>query len=214
MNDDWRLQIDFREDGPVDALEDHLDARELEHDLSKAFHDKVIVSRNGTTIFLYAGDREQSEAARSLVEQFARENEEEIEVDFKRWHPLSQEWEPADRPLPADAAARAEEHQAKIAKEREESEEQGYPQYEVQVELPSRDEADRFAEQLRGEGLPTVHRAHYVLVGAADEDAADALGERIRSEAPAGSKVAVQGTLKEIEDDFPHPFAFLGGLGG
>jgi hypothetical protein len=214
MNDDWRLQIDFRDDGPVDALEDHLDAREVEHDLSNAFQDKVIVSRNGTTIFLYAGDQEQSERARAVVERFARENKEEIEVDFKRWHPLSQEWEPAEQPLPEDAAARAEEHQEKIAKEREETAEQGYPQYEVQVELPSRDEADRFAEQLRGEGLPTVHRAHYVLVGAADEDAAKALGERIRGEAPAGSKVAVQGTFQEVADDFPNPFAFLGGLGG
>lgn len=214
MNDDWRLQIHFRDDGILDSLHDRLDAEELELDLSRAFHDKVIVSRNGTTVFLYAGDRKQAELARELVERFARENEEEIEVDFKRWHPLSQEWEPADRPLPDDAAARAEEHQEKIAKERQETEEQGYPQYEVQVELPSREEADRFAEQLRGEGLPTVHRAHYVLVGAADEDAAEGLGERIRGEAPAGSKVAVQGSFKEIADDFPNPFAFLGGLGG
>lgn len=214
MNDDWRLQIDFRDDGILDSLHDRLDAEELELDLSRAFHDKVIVSRNGTTVFLYAGDRKQSELARGEVERFARENDEEIEIDFSRWHPLSQEWEPADKPLPEDAAARAEEHQARIAKERQETEEQGYPQYEVQVELPSRDEAHRFAERLRDEGLPTVHRAHYVLVGAADEEAAEALADRIRGEAPAGSKVAVQGTFKEIADDFPNPFAFLGGLGG
>lgn len=61
MNDDWRVQVDFRADGPLDALLDRLDAQELEHDLSRAFHDRVIVSRNGTTIFLYAGDREQAE---------------------------------------------------------------------------------------------------------------------------------------------------------
>jgi hypothetical protein len=84
----------------------------------------------------------------------------------------------------------------------------------VQVELPSRDEADRFAERLRSEGLPTVHRAHYVLVGAADEDSARELADRVRSEAPAGSQVAVQGTFKEIADDLPNPFAFLGGLAG
>jgi len=214
MNDDWRLQIDFRDDGPVDALEDHLDARELEHDLSNAFQDKVIVSRNGTTIFLYAGDREQSERARALVERFARENEEEIEVDFKRWHPLSLDWEPADEPLPEDAAARAAEHQVRIAKEREETEEQGYPRYEVQIELPSREEADAFADRLRAEGLPTARRWRVVLVGTADEDAAKALSERIRGEVPAGTKVAVAGTLHEAEDDVPRPFAFLGGLGG
>jgi hypothetical protein len=214
MNDDWRLQIDFRDDGPLDALWDRLDAEELEYDLSRAFHDKVIVSRNGTTVFLYAGDRKQSERGRALVERLCKENEEEVAIDFRRWHPLSQEWEPADRPLPEDAAARAAEHQARIAKERKETEAQGYPQYEVQVELPSRDEADRFAERLRGEGLPTVHRAHYVLVGASDETGARELADRIRGEAPAGSRVAVQGTFKEIADDLPNPFAFLGGLAG
>jgi hypothetical protein len=56
MNDDWRLQIDFVDEGLADHLHDRLDAQELEHDLSSAFHDRVIVSRNGTTIFLYAGD--------------------------------------------------------------------------------------------------------------------------------------------------------------
>ncbi len=214
MNDDWRLQIDFRDDGPVDALEDHLDARELEHDLSNAFQDKVIVSRNGTTIFLYAGDREQSERARALVERFAGENEEEIEVDFTRWHPLSLAWEPADEPLPEDAAARAAEHQVRIAKERQETEEQGYPRYEVQIELPSREQADAFADRLRAEGLPTARRWRVILVGTADEDAAKALSARIRGEVPAGTKVAVAGTLHEAEDDVPRPFAFLGGLVG
>jgi hypothetical protein len=214
MNDDWRVQVDFRDDGVADALHDRLDAKELEHDLSEAFHDRVIVSRNGTTIFLYAGDREQAEKARELVLRLAVEDEEEVEVDFRRWHPLSLEWEPADEPLPEDAAAKAAEHQEKIAKERRETEEQGYPQYEVQIELPSRDEADAFADRLRAERLPTVRRWRVVLAGAADEDAAAALAERVRGEVPPGTKVAVAATLREAEDDLPRPFAFLGGLAG
>src|SRR4051794_26900551 len=165
MNDDWRLQIDFVAEGRADALHDRLDAHELEHDLSEAFHDRVIVSRNGTTIFLYAGDREQAEKVRELVVRLTAEDEEEGDVDFRRWHPLSLEWEPADEPLPEGAAAQAAEHQERIAKERRETEEQGYPRYEVQVELPSWDEADAFADRLRAEGLPTVRRWRVVLVG-------------------------------------------------
>jgi len=213
-SDDWRLQIDFRDDGVVDALQDRLDARELEHDLSEAFHDRVIVSRNGTTLFLYAGDQQQAEKARGLVEQLTIEDEEEVSIDFRRWHPLSHEWEPADEPLPGDAEAQAAEHQVRIAKERRETEEQGYPQYEAQVELPSIDEAGEFADRYRVEGLPTVQRWRVVLVGAPDEDAARALADRIRSEAPAGSKVGVAASMREAEDDMPRPFAFLGGLAG
>ena len=214
MNDDWRLRVDFQDDGPLDALQDRLDAEDLEHDLSEAFHDRVIVSNNGTTIFLYAGDQEQAEKARDLVVQLTDEDEEEVAIDFRRWHPLSLEWEPADEPLPEDAAARAAEHQERIAKERQETEEQGYPRYEVQAKLPSRGEADALADRLRAEGLPTVRRWRVVLVGAADEDAAEALARRIRGEVPADSTVAIAGTLHEAEDDVRRPFAFLGGLAG
>jgi hypothetical protein len=213
-NDDWRLQVDFVAESHADALHDRLDARELEHDLDEAFHDRVIVSRNETTIFLYAGNREQAEKARGLVERLAEENEEEVRVDFTRWHPIALEWRPADEPLPQDAEERAAEHQAKIAGERKETEEQGYPPYEVRIDLPSHGEAEEFADRIRSEGLPVAHRWKYVLVGAADEDAAKELAERIRGEAPTGSQISVEGTFKEIADDLRNPFAFLGGLGG
>jgi hypothetical protein len=215
MNDDWRLRIEFRDDGVADAIKDHLDAQHLEHDLSSAFHDRVVVSRNGSTIFLYTGDREQAERAGGVVQRWAADNREELDIDYTRWHPLALEWRPADEPLPEDAVAKAAEHQARIARERRETEEQGYPQYEVRISFPSREEADSFADRLRGERLPTVHRWRHVLVGAADADAAEALAERIRGEAPPGSEVAVEATWKEMADDLPsNPFAFLGGLAG
>jgi hypothetical protein len=213
MNDDWRLQIDFVAQSFADALHDRLDAEELEHDLSRAFHDRVIVSNNGTTIYLYAGDREQAEKARVLVERLTQEDEEEIGVTFTRWHPEAEEWRPADEPLPADADTRAAEHAARVARERQESEANGYPEYEVRIDLPSHKEAEEFAERLRGEGLPTVHRWKYVLVGASDEDSANQLAERIRGEAPADSSVAVEGTWREAYAERPRsPFWFLGGL--
>jgi hypothetical protein len=213
MNDDWRLQIDFVEEGFGDALHDRLDAEELEHDLSNAFQDRVIVSNDGTTIFLYAGDREQAEKAQKLVERLTAEDGEEVKVSFTRWHPEAEEWRPADEPLPDDAAAKAEEHGARVAREREESAENGSPEYEVRVDLPSHKEAREFAERLQAEGLPTVHRWKYVLLGAADEDSANRLAERIRGEVPAGSSVAVEGTWSEAYAERPHsPFWFLGGL--
>jgi hypothetical protein len=213
MNDDWRLQIDFVAEGRADALHDRLDAEELEHDLSEAFHDRVIVSNNGTTIFLYAGDREQAEKAQKLVERLTREEEEEVEIDFRRWHPEAEEWRPADEPLPAGAEAAAAEHAVRVARERHESEESGYPEYEVRVDLPSHGEAKDLVERLSAEGLRSVHRWKYVLLGTADEDSANELAERIRSEVPPGSRVAVEGTWREAYDERSHsPFSFLGGL--
>ena len=49
---------------------------------------------------------------------------------------------------------------------------------------------------------------------ATDEDSAKPLAERIRSEAPAGSRVKVEGTWAvAYAERPPNPFAVLGGLG-
>lgn len=79
--------------------------------------------------------------------------------------------------------------------------------------LPSRHDAVHFSEQLNTEGLPAVRRWKYLLVGATDEDSAKALAERIRGEAPLGSRVNVEGTLAAIYAERPNPFAVLNGLG-
>ena len=84
----------------------------------------------------------------------------------------------------------------------------------MRVDLPSRHDALRFAERLREEGLPTVHRWKFLLVGATDEDNARALAERIRSEASSGSQVIVEGTWQAAYAEQSYtPFAVLGGLG-
>jgi hypothetical protein len=213
-SDDWRLEIVFRDDGIADALKDELDSNGLRHELSTAFHDRVIVSHEGSTIFLYAGDREQAEKARTLVESYAEHEKEELSVEFTRWHPLALEWRPADEPLPDDVEAEAAEHQARIAAERKECEEQGYPDWEIRVSLPAFHEASEWAARFRAEGLPTVHRWRHLLIGAADEDQAKEIAKRLKSELPAGNDVAVEGDLREIEHSMPpSPFWFLGGLG-
>jgi hypothetical protein len=187
----------------------------LEHDLSDAFHDRVIVSRDGDRVFLYAGTREQAEAARKLIDKLAAEHGWNVGAELKRWHPTAEEWEDPDLPLPDGDAAQAAEHAALIAAECREMEERGYPEFEVRVDLPSRHDAAGFEERLRGEGLPAVRRGKYLLVGATDEDQAKALAERIEAEAPGESSVKVEGTWQAMYGERPsNPFAIFGGLGG
>lgn len=215
MNDEWRLQVDPRDPQHAQALTERLQAHELQRDLSDAFDDKVIVTRDDARVFLYAGSKEQAESARELILALAKQHRWNLDLDLKRWHPAAEDWEDPDRALPASDSAVEAEHEELIAAERTQAEERGYPEFEVRVDLPSRHEAEQFAERLRSEGLPAVHRWKYLLVGAADEDSAKALAERIRSEAPEGSEVSVEGTWKAAYDERPpNPFAFLGGLGG
>jgi hypothetical protein len=214
MNDDWRLQVDLHEEDRAHALTDRLDAHKLQHNLSEAFYDRVVVTRDGSQVFLYAGTREQAERAQGVIEAEARQHGWTLDVDFRRWHPSAEVWEEPDKPLPESDADKLAEHEALMAREREETVKRGYPEFEVRVDLPSHHDAVGLSERLREEGLPAVHRWRYLLVGATDEDSAQALAERIRNEAPTDSQVAVEGTWAVVCAERPsNPFAVLGGLG-
>jgi hypothetical protein len=215
MNDDWRVRIDVHDDGRARWLSEQLDADELEHDLLQSFHDRVAVSVDGPVLFCYAGTREQAQRVADLVRRLAQQHDMTVDVQIAHWHPVSEEWESPSEPLPADAVDLEVEREERVADEREESAEQGYPEFEVRVQCRSRHDASELSHRLEREHVPHVHRWNYLLVGATDEDSAKTIADRLRGEAPAGSEVVVEINRRVIYDDRPwNPFTLLGGLGG
>lgn len=214
MNDDWRLRVDVHDAARAGWLTERLDASELEHKLERAFHDRVIVSQEGHHLFCYTGTREQAEAAESLIRSLAGEHGWQLDCELRRWHPEAEEWEAPEAPLPSTPAQHDAEHAARIARERCEAREQGYPSFEVRVQCRSEHDCRGFAEQLEAEGLAVVRRGHFLIVGAADEDTAQELATRFHREAPDGSAVVAEGTVPAVMAGTSNPFAVFGGLGG
>ncbi|HEX4009621.1 MAG TPA: hypothetical protein VHX62_06420 [Solirubrobacteraceae bacterium] len=215
MNDDWRVVITLRENGLAHQLAEQLNADELEHDLQHSFHDRVVVSVDGPTVFCYTGTRDQAQRAQELIRQIAAEHGWPVELSLSHWHPVAEEWQDPDAAEPAGAAATETEREERVADEREDSSDQGYPEFEVRVQFETRHDAGEFAHRLSAEEVPHVHRWSYVLVGANDEDSAGALADRLRAEAPAGSDVTVERNQRSIYEHRPwNPFTLLGGLGG
>ena len=215
MNDEWRLQIDLQGERDAGSLTERLNAAELEHQLSEAFHDRLIVSGEGSRVFVYAGTRGQAERARDLIAKLAGAHGWDLAIELTHWHPEAERWEDPELPLPEGDAARVAEHEELIAAERQRLARTGEPEFEVRVDLPSHREAVRFAELLRAEGMPAVRRWKYLVVGATDEDAARALATRLEGEAPADSEVTVEGSGQVAYAERPaNPFAVFGGLGG
>ncbi len=215
MDDDWRLRIRLTDSREAGELTEELRAHTLQEDLRRTMHDRVIVSTDAADVFCYAGDREQAEAAAQTVTRLAGQRSWEPRFELRHWHPTAERWEEADVPLPADDAARAAERAERIAAERDESAQQGYPEFEVRVQCGSRGQAGELATRLRDRGIPVVQRFSAVLVGAADEDSAEQLARRLRGEAPGGAQVTVEGNLRAVYDDGPwRPFSILGGMGG
>jgi len=216
MSDDWRLKVGLFDDSAAKALTERLDAEKLSDEFEESFADRLIVSGDGPNVLVYAGDREQADRAAETIRAIAAEHDWHVTFDLKRWHPTAEEWEDPDKPLPETDAQRAEEHAQLVAREREETTERGYAEYEVKIHCSSHRDTVKLADRLRDEGLPTVHRWKYILVGATDEDSANALAERLRAEAPAGATVTAEVSERATWDDDPGrgSFAWFGGLGG
>jgi hypothetical protein len=210
------LRVALVDDGVAKALTERLEAERLGEDLQKSYGDRLIVSGDGADVLVYAGERAQAEAAADAIRAIAATHDWDVELELKRWHPEAEEWEDADAALPASAAEHAAEHAQRIAREREDTAERGYAEYEVKVHCSSHRDTVKLAERLQDEGLPIVRRWKYVLVGAADEDAAGGLAERLRAEAPPGATVTAEVSQRATYDDDPGrgSFAIFGGLGG
>ncbi|HLY48981.1 MAG TPA: hypothetical protein VKR21_07280 [Solirubrobacteraceae bacterium] len=219
MSDDWRLRVELEDERRASELAHRLSKSDLAHDLQTTFRDRVVVSRDGAEVFCYADTREQAEAAGRAISALAAQEGWQIAVELRHWHPVAEEWEDPDEPLPANEAERAAEHAEVMQAERAEAAEQGFADFEVRVRCGSRREAEELARRLDAEGIPSIHRWEFVVVAATDEDAANALGERIRAEAPPGSTVSVEASVSEAVAEAPlatpfSPFAVFGGLGG
>jgi hypothetical protein len=215
VSDDWRLRIHLPEGGRGRLMAENLAAAKLEHELEESLSDRVAVSHDEDDVFVYAGVREDAERAARLARSVTSQRGWEVETELARWHPEAEEWEDPDKPLPSTAAELATEHAERIEHEREESREQGYAEFEVRVQCPSRAEAIELQEHLRSEGIPSLRRWRYLLVGAPDEDAATALARKIGSEAAPGAVVSTEGTARAANELVPgNPFALFGGLGG
>ncbi len=219
MNDDWRLRVNLEEAGIAHELTSRLEAFDLAHDLRTSFGDRVIVSRDGPEVFCYAATLEQAQAAERAIRAVAEEHGWNLSTRVERWHPVAEQWEDPNELLPDTVSDTAAERAEMLARERLESAEQGYPDYEVRVRCASQQAARELAVRLREEGIQTVQRREFLLAGAPDEDAAASLAERIRREAPADAGVSTEASLAEVVSESPfatpfNPFAVFGGLAG
>ncbi|MEX0817334.1 MAG: hypothetical protein WD027_07795 [Gaiellales bacterium] len=214
MADDWRVTVDFDDEADGTDLVEWLQAARFEAAERGRFGDRVIVSRDGARVYLYADSDERAREALIRVEERLAEAGRAARLSLAHWHPVSQEWEDAEVPLPQTEAEVDAEEDVRQAREAAESLERGYAAWEVRVELSSPEETARLAERLESEGIPVVRRHRYLLAGAANEDEADALADRLRSESPS-ARIEVEPGGASVWEVMPqNPFAIFGGLGG
>lgn len=215
MAEDWRITIDFDDEGDGTQLVEWLSARRFESEERDRLGGRVAVSRDGPRVYLYADTEELARDADGIVRSLLSSEGRQALIALERWHPVEQDWKDALLPLPQTEDEVEVEHDRQQEREAAESLASGHAEWEVRVSLPSREATDALADRLEGEGIPVVKRATYLLVGAVNQDEAKALAERLRSEAPEGAEVEVEpGGAMVWEVSPQNPFAVFGGLGG
>lgn len=214
MSDDWRVRVSIDEAGHAAQIAEQIRSGRLKHELQTAAGERVVVSVDDDRVFLYAGSRSQAEAAAAAVSALATQRGLTVRTELRHWHPVAQQWEDPAAPLPQEREALTGELAELARQEDEQARELGYAEFEVRVQLPTRHETVAFAEQLQAQNIRYLRRWHYLLIGAADEPAAEQLAAQLKSQAPDGAAVTVEGTGKAAEAELPpNPFAVFGGLG-
>jgi hypothetical protein len=214
MADDWRVTIDFDDEGDGAQFTEWLAAVQLEADERHQIGDRVVVSRDGPRVFLYADSDEQARAVYQTATARIESEGRSAATALERWHPVEQAWKDASVPLPETDAELSAEHERLQEREAAESIEKGRAEWEVRIELPTHEETVALAEQLESEGIPVVRRHTFLLAGALNEDDAHALAKRLEAEAPKGARIEVEpggGLVWEVAPE--NPFAIFGGLG-
>jgi hypothetical protein len=215
MADDWRLTVDFDDEGDGTQLVEWLAARRLEDQERERLRGRVVVSRDGPRVFLYADAEELASDTEGVVRAHLSSEGIEARIALERWHPVEQDWKDATEPLPETEAEILAEHERQQEREAAESFASGHAEWEVRVALATREATEALADRLAAEGFPVIRRATFLLVGAANQDDATALAERLRAESPEGARVEVEpggGMVWEVTPR--NPFAVFGGLGG
>ena len=192
--DDWRIRIELPDEEGARGFLDRLgltrgDAEELADELRAQ---RLAVSRDGDTVFVYAATGMQAEQASRVVEH-ELEDEGMTPTRFvtERWLRDEERWD--DEPDTGDSE--------------EDLLRRGYAPWEVRVECETLGEADELADRLRSEGFDVSRTFRYVIAGTADREQAVELARRVHGRVEPGGEL-----VYEVQPS--NPFAVFGGLGG
>jgi len=191
-SDDWRVTISVTGQANAGPALRPAGMREVEEDIRREVGRGVAVGAGDEQIFLYAGTETAARDAERIARDVLAGHGLAAEPALHRWHPIEERWENPDVPMPQTEAERKAEHQRLADAETAESLATGVAQWEVRVELGSHRQAVTLARKLEGEGRAVVRRWKFLLIGANNQDEAQALAEQIRQEAPLDAAVIAE----------------------
>lgn len=192
-SNDWRITVRLHDSAQAGHALASLGAHQVETEIHQRLGGRVVVGADGgDELFLYTHTRDAAAAAQQSVSELLASHGVKADYTTERWHPVAEEWEPADVELPDTTAEVTAERRQLDAEETKESLAGGVALFEVRVQLPSHHDSVALAARLSTEGYSVVRRWRFLVVGANNADQAEDFAGRIRQEAPAGSVISTE----------------------
>jgi hypothetical protein len=175
MADEWRVEVELSDEGHGLSLGERLRTLDLDDDARERLGDRVVVTRDGSRMFLYTRSDAEAKAADEVVQRLADEEGVDAKTSVTRWNEEAEAWTGE-----GEAAGSTEPEKA------------GEADWEARIVLGSVRKAFEVAHQLRDEGFEVRRRWRFVLVLAPTEKAANDLATRLRAEVPDAEGIDVE----------------------
>jgi hypothetical protein len=198
MEDGFRVEVELDDEEHGYSIRERLRALDLDDRARERLGRGVMVTRDGTRLFLYAESGARAQEAERIVRELVESSGLTADLRVTRWHPVEEAWKELSVPLPATAAQQDAEYAAREAAESAEAEREGVYDWSVVVHLPGRGAAAALADVLSGEGLDVTRRWRYVVAGVPTEERAQELVERLRAELPEEADIRVEVDLSDV----------------
>jgi hypothetical protein len=205
--EDFRVEVELDDEAHGYSLGERLRALNLDEQARDRLGRGVVVTRDGSRLFLYAVDEPQAREAERVVRGLVEADELTADILVTRWHPVEETWKDASIDLPRTAEEAHAEYAAREMAETREAEVEGDYDWHVVVHLPGRNEAADLANRLAAEGMPIARRWRYVVVGAVTEERGRELAARLQAELGADAEVSIEANVSDLP---LRPFHFVG----
>src|SRR5436190_1840148 len=99
MSDEWRVEVDLDDEQHGFTVGERLRSLDLDDEARERLGDRVVITRDGAKMFLYAGDEAQAREAERVTRELVASEGLSAEFRVTRWHPDEEAWkDPAEAP--------------------------------------------------------------------------------------------------------------------
>src|SRR4051794_41443714 len=117
MSDEWRVEMQLEDEGHGPTLGERLRSLDLDDEARNRLGERVIVTRDGSRMFLYTGSEQTAREAERVAKELASEDKLEAKTQITRWHPDEEEWLEPSTPIPQNEGGRGARHSGPEARE-------------------------------------------------------------------------------------------------